>query len=260
MTLHFTKYHGTGNDFILVDCTTSEDFKLSAAQIGHLCDRRFGIGADGIILIFKHPQLNFKMQYFNSDGSKSFCGNGARCATQFAHSLGLFDKEASFEAIDGIHSASIENDLISLKMNDVEQIDKDKNAFVIDTGSPHFIAFIDDLNLKDIVTYGKEIRYSPKYKEKGINVNLVEVLGENHLKMLTYERGVEDETFSCGTGATAVALAHAHAQNLGNDEIHIDIDVKGGQLTVKAKRNPSGFDSIYLVGPAKKVFEGEVLI
>lgn len=258
MTLHFSKYQGTGNDFIMVDCSTSEDFKLSTSQISHLCDRRFGIGADGVILIYKHPQYNFKLDYFNSDGSQSFCGNGARCATQFAYSLGLFDKEATFEAIDGVHIATLENEMISLKMNDVTTVEKDGDAYVIETGSPHYIEFVKDLDQKNIVTYGKEIRYAPKYKSKGINVNLVEILGKNKLKMLTYERGVEDETFSCGTGATAVALAYA--EEVKTSKIHVQIEVKGGQLTVKAERKSSGFDSIYLIGPAKEVFQGDVLI
>lgn len=258
MTLHFSKYQGTGNDFIMVDCTNSEDFKLSSPQINHLCDRRFGIGADGIILIYQHPQLDFKMDYYNSDGSQSFCGNGARCATQFAYSLGLFNKAASFEAIDGVHTASINQGLISLKMKDVKDVKMDGEAYVIDTGSPHYILFSKNLNQNDIVSFGKKIRYSSKYEKEGINVNLVEVLKRNQLKMLTYERGVEDETFSCGTGATAVALAYA--EKISEKHIHVDISVKGGQLTVKAEKKSSGFASIHLIGPAERTFDGEILI
>ncbi len=258
MNLHFAKYHGTGNDFIMIDCTSSDGFKLSSMQIHQLCHRRFGIGADGVILIYKHAECNFKMDYFNSDGTQSFCGNGARCASQFALSLGLFDKTASFEAIDGIHHATIENGLISLKMNNVKEVSIINNAYIIDTGSPHYIEFVKDLDTKNIVNYGREIRYYPQYKKEGINVNLVEVMGNNKLKMLTYERGVEDETYSCGTGATAVALAYA--MQINEDEIQVEIDTKGGQLKVIARRISSGFDNIFLIGPAKKVYEGDIEI
>ena len=258
MTFSFAKYQGTGNDFIMVDCTSAADFELTSEQISDLCDRRFGIGADGVILIFKHPTLDFTMTYFNSDGTQSFCGNGARCAVDFAKSLGLIKNKATFKAIDGVHEATIEGDLISLRMNDVPNFSKDDNAFIIDTGSPHYVKFVLDVDDENIVEFGKEIRYSSKYKKEGINVNLVEVVGENHLEMITYERGVEDETFSCGTGATAVALAFALV--LDFDDIDVIIDVKGGQLAVKAERFDSSFESIYLIGPAEKVFDGIISI
>ena len=258
MTFSFTKYQGTGNDFIMVDCTAAKDFTLTSEQITDLCDRRFGIGADGVILIFKHPTLDFTMTYYNSDGSQSFCGNGGRCAVDFAHSLGLIKNKATFEAIDGVHEATRENGLISLKMSDVKTFTKDETAFIIDTGSPHFVKFVADVDDENIVEYGKNIRYSLKYKKEGINVNLVEVVGNNHLEMLTYERGVEDETYSCGTGATAVALAFALV--LDFDDIDVTIDVKGGQLYVKAERFDSSFESIYLIGPAEKVFDGIISI
>ncbi|HLV43153.1 MAG TPA: diaminopimelate epimerase [Brumimicrobium sp.] len=258
MTFSFTKYHGTGNDFIMIDCTKNKDFTLTSEQISELCDRRFGIGADGVILISSHPNLNFTMTYFNSDGSQSFCGNGARCAVHFSSSLGLITNKATFEAIDGIHEATLSNGLISLKMNDVPSFSKDETAFILDTGSPHFVKFVADVDDVDIVAFGKQIRYSSKYKKEGINVNVVEVLEDNLLEMLTYERGVEDETYSCGTGATAVALAFALV--LDYDEVDVKIMVKGGELAVKADRNESSFDSIYLIGPAEKVFEGVISI
>ncbi|RYM30812.1 diaminopimelate epimerase [Brumimicrobium glaciale] len=258
MTFSFTKYQGTGNDFIMVDCTSAKDFELDNEQIADLCDRRFGIGADGIILIFEHPTLDFKMTYYNSDGSQSFCGNGARCAVQFAKSLGLIETKAKFEAIDGEHNAIIDDELISVKMKDVTSYTKDDTAYIIDTGSPHYVKFVADVDDEDIVEYGKNIRYSKKYKTKGINVNLVEVLADNELEMLTYERGVEDETYSCGTGATAVALAFSLV--LDYDDIDVKIFVKGGELYVKAERNNDTFDNIYLIGPAEKVFVGEITI
>lgn len=256
MKIAFSKYHGTGNDFILIDCTKDNDFQLSNEQISQLCDRRFGIGADGLILLYTHPNVNFRMQYHNSDGSMSFCGNGARCAIKFAHSLGLFSDSAVFEAHDGLHEATIDNDLISLKMNDVSAIDKDGAAYVINTGSPHYIDFTEDLQHKDIVETGRNIRYSAKYKENGINVNLVQVLDKNHLKMETYERGVEDETYSCGTGAVATALAYS--TKIASTDSLIKIEVKGGQLNVKLRKEKETYHSIYLIGPAVKVFEGTV--
>lgn len=258
MTFKFTKYQGTGNDFIMVDCTSDENFALDNEQITELCDRRFGIGADGVILISKHSSLDFKMTYYNSDGSQSFCGNGARCAVDFARSLGLFKNKATFEAIDGIHEATIQGDLISLKMKDVASFSKDETAFIINTGSPHYVKFVADVDDENIVEYGKEIRYSKKYKKEGINVNLVEVLADNELEMLTYERGVEDETYSCGTGATAVGLAFALV--LDYDDVDVKIFVKGGELFVKAERNNDSFDNIYLIGPAERVFDGLIKI
>ncbi|WP_107037493.1 diaminopimelate epimerase [Brumimicrobium mesophilum] len=258
MTIRFTKYQGTGNDFIMVDCTSSNNFKLENEQIQALCDRRFGIGADGVILISKHPSLDFKMTYYNSDGSQSFCGNGARCAVQFSKSLGLFKTKTSFEAIDGEHSATIEGDLISLKMNDVPTFSKDDTAYIINTGSPHYVKFVQDVDNENIVEYGRNIRYSKKYNAEGINVNLVEVLADNELEMLTYERGVEDETYSCGTGATAVGLAFALV--LDYDDVDVKIFVKGGELFVKAERNDDSFDHIYLIGPAEKVYDGLITI
>lgn len=256
MILSFTKYHGTGNDFIMIDSTKNADFSLSNEQISFLCDRRFGIGADGVIIIFRHKEYDFEMRYHNADGSMSFCGNGARCAVKFAQSLALFDSTARFIAIDGEHLATLDGDLISLKMNDVKNYSLNEDHYVIDTGSPHYIQFTKDLAKEDIVKFGKEVRYSPTYKTVGINVNLVEVSSDNKLKMLTYERGVEDETYSCGTGATAVALAYGDTMNL--TKINVDIQVKGGMLKVKALRKGKDFEAIYLIGPAVAVFQGEI--
>lgn len=254
MKIAFSKYHGTGNDFILIDCINDPEFRLTNEQISQLCNRRFGIGADGLILIYTHPTANFSMRYHNSDGSMSFCGNGARCAVKFAYTLGLFKDVATFEAHDGLHEATLNSNLVSLKMNDVKDINKDGQAYVINTGSPHYIDFTTDIQHKDIIETGRNIRYSAKYKEAGINVNLVEILQKNHLKMKTYERGVEDETYSCGTGAVATALAYAAREN--KDASEINIEVKGGQLSVKLKKEDERYHSIYLIGPATKVFEG----
>lgn len=258
MEFDFHKYQGTGNDFIMLDCRSMDDLQLSSEQIQKLCNRRFGIGADGLIQIFNHDTHDFEMRYFNADGSRSFCGNGARCAVQFAHTLELFSKKATFSAIDGVHEAEFVDDLVALKMSDVSEWEQFEDYFVIDTGSPHYIKFVNLLSDYNIVETGKEIRYSKPYKDKGINVNLVEEMESHSLSMLTYERGVEDETFSCGTGATAVALAYMLKQTLSGHQ-EIDINVKGGNLRVQATKENS-FTNIYLIGPAKSVFHGRVSI
>lgn len=258
MRINFHKYQGTGNDFIMIDCT-DRPIELSVQQISDLCNRRFGIGADGLICIYKHDHLDFEMKYYNSDGSRSFCGNGARCAVAFAHKLGLFDKEVRFEAIDGEHSAIITDEEVSLKMNDVNQIERDDSSYVIETGSPHYISFVDNIEQQDIVSFGKKIRYSETYKNQGINVNLVAISKENSIEMLTYERGVEDETLSCGTGATAAALALLHKNQL-KSEATVQVKVKGGRLKVKAIPSGDGFKAVYLIGPATYVFNGSITI
>jgi len=258
MEIEFHKYQGTGNDFIMLDCRKTPDLMLSNNQIQQLCNRRFGIGADGLIQIFDHLSNDFEMRYFNADGSRSFCGNGARCAVQFSYKLGLFKGKAKFLAIDGEHEAELVDNSIALKMSDVSVWENNEDHFIIDTGSPHYIKFVDQLSEYDIVDFGKSIRYSEKYKAFGINVNLVETVAKNSLSMATYERGVEDETLSCGTGATAVALAFMLKNEL-KGKLEVQIKVKGGNLKVEASKAES-FTNIYLIGPAKSVFHGRVSI
>ncbi len=250
MKIEFHKYQGTGNDFILIDNRTYQ-LSLSKNQIEKLTDRRFGIGADGVILIENHTRLDFEMRYFNADGSRSFCGNGARCAVRFSEFLNICKDQAHFLAIDGEHHAKLFKSAISLQMSDVTSVEKEGVAFTADTGSPHYIEFVKDIQTVQILEKGKEIRYSDKYKAEGINVNLVQ---EDTLEMLTYERGVEAETFSCGTGATAVALAYAEKNNL-KGLIALDIKVKGGQLQVGFNKEDT-FTNIFLKGPAESVFSG----
>ncbi|MCC5923138.1 MAG: diaminopimelate epimerase [Crocinitomicaceae bacterium] len=255
MTLNFTKYQGTGNDFIIINDPTGELKLKIDALVPMLCKRRLGIGADGLILISPCAKTDYEVVYFNSDGSQSFCGNGARCAVHFAHNNGYFHKETTFSAIDGVHQAFLEGDEVHLAMQDVEGYEVKGADYIIHTGSPHYIRF-DILNSYDIVDFGRKIRYSDDYRDYGINVNLAEEK-EGDLTMCTYERGVEDETLSCGTGATAVALAWALANGeLGS--INKTINVKGGRLRVKADRHGDAFRNIWLIGPAKQVFEGVV--
>jgi len=257
MDLQFVKYQGTGNDFILLDNRSGKWDNFPVSVIRKLCDRRFGIGADGLIKINAFPGYDFEVDYYNSDGSKSFCGNGARCSVAFAHELGITADSVSFMAIDGVHEAEKKDGLVFLKMNDVAEIDTSSPEFVLNTGSPHFVHFTENVADFDIVSYGKQIRYSDKYKEEGINVNAIHALNDREFEIRTYERGVEDETLSCGTGVTAAALALGEKNGVSG-EYEYRVKSQGGDLAVKFTRNESGFTNIWLIGPAEAVFKGEV--
>jgi diaminopimelate epimerase len=254
----FEKYQGTGNDFVMLDNRNGHFDELTIETIQYLCNRKFGIGADGLIWVKHHPTLDFEMRYFNADGSRSFCGNGARCAVKFAQSLNMFSTECRFLAIDGEHYAFESNNQIHLQMADVDNINQLNDAWILDTGSPHYVEFCNTLGAKNIVEYGKEIRYSPQFKEKGINVNLVAEMAEG-ISMETYERGVEDETLSCGTGATAAAIVFAQKKALIG-EFKISVQVKGGQLAVSGRVQDNRFTDLFLIGPATKVFHGEIAL
>lgn len=256
MNVVFTKYQGTGNDFVMIDNLSGEYDKLTIEQVKLLCDRKFGIGADGLIKINSHETFDFEMDYYNSDGTKSFCGNGARCSVAFAKSLGIIEVKTRFYAIDGAHQAKIEGGQVELEMLPIQKIEKTTSDFILDTGSPHFVRFVDQIEVIDIVDFGNFIRYSDEFKQDGINVNAVEIISENHLKMLTYERGVEDETLSCGTGVTAVALAYLMKENSSSKEVFVK--TKGGDLSIRADRKNVGFENIWLIGPATKVFQGTI--
>ena len=256
MTIHFHKYQGTGNDFVVVD-DRNETFPAGPALIARLCDRRFGIGADGLMLLQNHPDCDFRMVYFNADGNPgSMCGNGGRCMAAFAHSLGVFQQEIVFEAADGRHAAHIQNGLVHLKMNDVRHVQRQGDHDFLDTGSPHYVTFAENvaaMTHQEIVRRGSAIRYSDAFAPGGTNVNFVEVLPDQSLFVRTYERGVEDETFSCGTGVTACALA----ANYRNPCSTVAVRTKGGGLRVSFRQvGEHEFTDIYLIGPAEKVFEG----
>ncbi len=252
--LHFSKYQGTGNDFIIVD-NTYNNIQINSELIKKLCDRRFGIGADGLMLLEQHDTLDFRMIYFNSDGLEStMCGNGGRCITAFAHDTGLTGSNCSFEAIDGIHQAHINDHIINLKMNDVNEIRQSENDYFVDSGSPHYVKFVKDIQTIDVRKEGRKIRYSPAYTEEGINVNFVEFSAEG-LFVRTYERGVEDETFSCGTGVIASAIC-AHIANK-QQGTNYTVNTKGGELNVRFQTDGYRFYDIWLSGPAEFVFKGE---
>jgi diaminopimelate epimerase len=253
--MDFYKYQGTGNDFILVD-DRNHTFNYSQTEIERFCDRRFGIGADGLILLQNQEGFDFRMVYYNADGNEgSMCGNGGRCIVRFAHDLRLFQTETRFLAVDGEHLASVEDLDISLKMSDTTSMVLKDGIHYYNTGSPHLVIYTEELESFDVFKEGKNIRYNEFWSRNGgTNVNFVEVLDENRIKVRTYERGVEDETYSCGTGVTACALDMAVSKGSSSP---INILTKGGELNVSFGRNSNGgFENIYLKGPAKRVFNG----
>jgi len=257
MQLTFYKYQGTGNDFVMIDNRQHFFDKKNTKRIAHLCDRRFGIGADGLILLENHDTCDFKMVYYNADGNESsMCGNGGRCITAFAQSLGVIDNEARFDAIDGFHKATINNGLVSLQMQDVNVIEAYDSHVFLDTGSPHHVQMEDNLKTIDIKSVGRQIRCGAPYNEAGSNVNFVSKNTDDNFSVRTYERGVEDETYSCGTGVTAVALAMHY---IGETEKNlITLQTEGGELKVSFEKNGKGYNNIWLIGPATQVFKGQI--
>ena len=255
--IRFYKYQGAGNDFIIIDNRERRFDKNDVSAIRFLCDRRFGIGADGLMLLETHPDYDFKMFYFNSDGPEaSMCGNGGRCIVAFANKLGIIQNHVMFLAVDGPHEASIEESAgVNLKMVDVTGYEKISEDYFMDTGSPHYVTFRDSLEGLDVFDEGRKIRYSSRFKEKGTNVNFTQ-LHDGMLTVYTYERGVEDETLACGTGITAAALCAA--VKTGKTEGEFKVAAKGGNLRVSFKRDGNGFKDIWLKGPATFVFEGEI--
>ena len=257
MKIHFYKYQGTGNDFIILDNRNWSYTALTMDRVKFLCDRRFGIGADGLMLLNQKSGFDFEMKYYNADGRESsMCGNGGRCMVKFAYHLGMHKNEFLFSAVDGPHLAEIDDGTVSLKMADVNDIKEYHNDFILDTGSPHYVKIVGDVMDYDVFHKGMDIRYSSEFAREGINVNFVEQKKADEIIVRTYERGVEDETLSCGTGVTASALVCYH-----NDVGYNDVTVitKGGKLVIKFDRTPNGnFQNIWLCGPAEKVFEGEI--
>ena len=254
MHLKFYKYQGTGNDFVMVDNRQFNFDKNNTKLIKALCDRRFGIGADGLILLENHADYDFKMVYYNADGNEStMCGNGGRCLVAFAKHLGVIDHATVFEAVDGIHHASILNGIVKLQMQDVSNIETYKSHVFLNTGSPHHVQFEPNINDFDIQEKGKTIRYGAPYFQEGTNVNFVSKTDKG-FRLRTYERGVEGETLSCGTGATAVAIAMHYIGETKNTTI--DLQVEGGTLQVCFNEKNGKYTNVWLIGPAAFVFEG----
>ncbi len=271
--IHFWKYQGAGNDFILLDQRQHSWIQRhDAERIAYLCDRHFGIGADGLITLSPHPEYDFEMVYFNADGREgTMCGNGGRCAVAFAYQRGIHKSQYLFQAVDGAHEAELtplpkpNHFWVSLRMADVAPIapwqglQSDEAAYVLNTGSPHYVRWTQHLDALDMRQEGRAVRYAAPFREKGINVNLVETSPDG-LRVRTYERGVEDETLACGTGVTAVALCwHAKSQ-LPPGHYDIPISTRGGHLRVRFTAHPTGYTDVWLCGPAVEVFSGSVAL
>ena len=262
MKLNFFKYEGAGNDFILIDNRSLTFNPLQKPElIQKLCDRHFGVGADGLMVLQLKNGFDFEMIYYNADGNPgSMCGNGGRCIVAFAKYLELIKIETNFLAVDGSHYAKISEDgnWVSLQMIDVQDISTDGDAFILNTGSPHYVLCVADLAQKDVSTDGRNIRYNDKYSTEGINVNFVEDFAD-HYYVRTYERGVENETYACGTGVTAVAMAMAKKKNK-NGLVHTSLRVLGGKLQVTFNYDGSKFSNVFLEGPSTLVFMGDINI
>lgn len=260
MHFNFSKYQGTGNDFVIINNINQQFPKQNISIIKQLCDRKFGIGADGLMLLEQTEGYDFKMVYFNADGNEStMCGNGGRCISAFAHTQGISKNKGVFMAIDGEHYYEIEQDTVRLNMIDVAEIKHDiengNENFILFTGSPHYVSFKQNIAALDILPSAHAIRYNTVFAKEGINVNFVETqMGK--IKMRTYERGVEDETLSCGTGTVAVALCFAHQNNLEKGKI--EIETPGGNLAVSFQLKNNVYSDIWLEGPAKLVFTGSI--
>lgn len=259
MNLEFYKYQGCGNDFVIIDNRSQIFDKPNTKLINFLCNRRFGIGADGLICLENAEGFDFKMVYFNADGNESsMCGNGGRCIVAFAKYLNILKNKAHFTAIDGAHKAEIEDDIVSLGMQDISDILVTDTHLFLDSGSPHHVTFVDDVESVDVKSEGSKIRYGAPYFKEGSNVNFVTQIEGNTFKVRTYERGVEDETLSCGTGVTAVAIAiHKTGKTTKNT---VNLETRGGNLNVSFKSEKGVYTDIYLKGPAIQVYKGLITI
>lgn len=260
MNIPFYKYQGTGNDFIIIDNRDLTFDRKNTVLVEKLCNRHFGIGADGLMLLQTKAGYDFEMVYYNSDGNESsMCGNGGRCIVEFARSLGLVKDTAYFIATDGAHDASVKPGFINLKMNDVSQIEIHPDYFFLNTGSPHYVAFVKEVASYNVFEEGKKIRYTATFGPKGTNVNFIEKQNDG-LFVRTYERGVENETYSCGTGVTAAAIVAA-LTNTSTSDNYCSIKTLGGDLKVSYQRTTDNqFTNIWLEGPATFVFKGEIAI
>lgn len=260
MNISFYKYQGTGNDFIILDNREKIYTSLDTNQVNLLCNRRFGIGADGLMLLNRHDDYDFEMVYFNADGKTgSMCGNGGRCLVRFAYDSGLKKTTYHFIASDGPHEAEIDfQGHVRLKMKDVAETTDKKDYYILNTGSPHYVQFVENLKELNVTEEGRKIRYNDEFNAEGINVNFVETLDNHSIFVRTYERGVENETLSCGTGVTAAALVSAHHENSFNE---ISVETKGGKLSVEFNLSQDNqYSNIWLCGPAEFVFKGEIEI
>ncbi len=255
--LSFHKYQGAGNDFVMLDNRAELFSTISTAQIAALCDRRFGIGGDGLMLLSPDAQTAFRMEYFNSDGSRaSFCGNGARCICAFAQHLGVVESGHTFTFIadDGLHEASCSADWVDLQMIDVHDIQQKHGGTWLNTGVPHYVQVVDKLDEVDIMKVAPEIRFSPDFGPSGTNVNFINILSDNKIRIRTYERGVEGETLACGTGIVAAAIT----ASLTTGATAFDVEARGGGLKVTFNASDGHYTHVMLGGPAHRVFGGQI--
>ena len=258
MNIKFSKYQGTGNDFIIINNLSNFFPKDDNKLISVLCNRKFGIGADGLILINKHSSLPFEMNYYNSDGFiGSMCGNGARCSVHFSYINNIIKSKTKFNAFDGIHEGIVNHDIINISMSDVIGYEKYEDYLFIDTGSPHLVKIVKDVNNIDLINVSQKIQHNNQFK-KGVNVNFISKSSDNSFQIRTYERGVEDETLSCGTGAVAAAIALNILSLADNNEI--SLETKGGLLNIKFRKSKDKYTDIYLSGKVKKVFDGVIKV
>lgn len=256
MKIPFSKYQGAGNDFILID-NRNNTHQLSTQEIEHLCHRHIGIGADGLMFLESDTESDFKMKYYNSDGKEgSMCGNGGRCIVAFASEIGIKKGHYQFIAIDGLHEAFLNKKEVNLKMSDVDSIEKLDNNWFLDTGSPHAVQLVDDINLVKVSEEGEILRYDERFGTGGTNVNFIEIK-DQYLKIRTYERGVEAETLACGTGAVASAII---ANQITPDQNTFILKSLGGTLEVSFDKDKNKYTNIWLKGPAVKVFDGKINI
>lgn len=258
MKINFYKYQGTGNDFVILDNRNWSYTSLTNEQVKFMCDRRFGIGADGLMLLNNKEGFDFEMKYYNADGREgSMCGNGGRCMVKFASHIGILPTAYKFLAVDGTHEAEITmQGIVRLKMQDVRSIREIEGDYVLNTGSPHYVKIVGDVMDMDVFKEGMEIRYSAGFAKEGINVNFAEQVSDDTIIVRTYERGVEDETYSCGTGVTAAAIVNYH-NDFGFNEVNVK--TKGGLLTVEYERiDRQHYKDVWLCGPAEKVYEGQI--
>jgi diaminopimelate epimerase len=259
MKVDFYKYHGAGNDFVMIDCRNQDESFFDNQRVEFLCNRHLGIGADGLILLLNDSKADFRMKYFNSDGKEgTMCGNGGRCITAFAHDLGIIKEEASFTGIDGHHEAKITGpEMIRLKMIDVAEVKVLNDGYLVNTGSPHFVTFRNEIEKLDVFSEGREIRHQSRFGAGGANVNFVETVSSDSFRMRTFERGVENETLACGTGSAASAISSYIRQK--TDKYSYSIEAPGGTLSVKFTPHEDGrFTDVWLEGPVRFVFRGEI--
>ena len=255
MEITFYKYQGTGNDFVVIDNRDLKFPRENNKLVNFLCDRRFGVGADGLMLLNPSDTYDFTMIYYNADGTEStMCGNGGRCLVAFAHKLGVFKDETTFDAIDGLHYATYNDGITNLQMIDVEKIEAHNNYYFLNTGSPHHVQMVENIANYNVKENGSKIRYGAPYFDEGTNVNFVEPLENDSFRVRTYERGVEDETLACGTGVTAVAIAMYEQKQTKNTKI--PLFVEGGELEVSFEPTENGYKNVFLKGPATFVFKG----